>query len=533
MLTLPLAAALLALLPPSADTLRTVAEKSDFRATALHAQVVELLDALAAADPRATRLSLGTSHEGRDIPLLVLADPPVSTPQQAREQARAGKIIVLAIGNIHAGEVCGKEALPMYARGILAGEYPGLLDRVVLALAPIYNSDGNERVSPDNRPGQNGPELGMGRRENGQGLDLNRDFIKLEAPETRALVRFLNEWDPHLFIDTHTTNGSFHRYTMTYGTAKSLAGDDDLRRFARERFIPGMAALYSARTGEPTFWYGSFGGGVFDASPDDRSRWGTYPAEGRFGTTYVGIRGRLSLLTEAYSYAPYRERVLRTLDMVHAAVSWCAEHADGVRHACADADRRAASAPDDRVVIRSRGVPCPGRYTILGYEEEFREGRSFSTGVPREYDVQLLDCFEPEKTVRRPRGYLIPRDERLESAVQTLRLHGVIVRAVDRSATVPGERLTVRKATPASRPFQGHVPVRVEAEAVREDVQASPGDWYVPIDQPLGNLIVYLLEPESEDGLTTWNFFDPFLAPGETFPVRRLASPLPPDCLAP
>jgi hypothetical protein len=528
---MPLLAALL-LAPCSAsaqDHLLTVAEKSDFRATALHAEVVELLDSLAASDPRATRLTLGFSPGGREIPLLVLADPPVSTPAQARAAARAGRVVVLAIGNIHAGEVCGKEALPIYARNILAGRYPGLLERVVLAIAPIYNCDGNEQVSPDNRPGQNGPELGMGRRENGQGLDLNRDFIKLEAPETQALVAFLNEWDPHLFIDTHTTNGSFHRYTMTYGTAKSLAGDDDLRRFARERFVPGMADLYTEISGEPTFWYGSFGGGVFDADPHDRTRWGTYPAEGRFGTTYVGIRGRLSLLTEAYSYAPYRERVLRTLDMVHAAVSWCARNADRVRQICDDADRRAVSAPADQVVIRSRGVACPGRVTVLGFEEQTREGRVVSTGVPHDYTVQLFDCYEPERTVPRPRGYLIPRDERLRAAVDTLRRHGVVVHEVERATTVPGERLIVTRATPASRAFQGHVLVRVEVEAAAEQVLASPGDWHVPIAQPLGNLVVYLLEPESEDGLATWNFFDAFLTPGGTFPVRRLLNALDPE----
>src|SRR5438445_259163 len=83
------------------------------------------------------------------------------------------------------------------------------------ATAPIYDADGNERVAKTNRPGQVGPEEGMGQRANARGLDLNRDFIKLEAPETQGLVRFLNEWNPHLFIDTHTTNGSYHRYTIT------------------------------------------------------------------------------------------------------------------------------------------------------------------------------------------------------------------------------------------------------------------------------------------------------------------------------
>src|SRR5208282_119367 len=131
----------------------------------------------------------GRSAEGRSIPLLIVADPPVKTAAQA---ARSGKLVCLVIGNIHAGEVCGKEALPMLLRDTFAGPHPPLLKDLILAIAPIYNADGNERVSKTNRRGQVGPEEGMGQRTNARGLDLNRDFVKLEAPETRALVRFMN-----------------------------------------------------------------------------------------------------------------------------------------------------------------------------------------------------------------------------------------------------------------------------------------------------------------------------------------------------
>src|SRR5262249_1910892 len=151
--------------------------------------------------------------EGRKLPLLILADPPLAT---AEEAARTKKLIVCAIGNIHAGEVDGKEALLMLARDMGLAQEHRLLKDLVIALVPIINPDGNERMAKTNRPGQVGPEEGMGTRGNANGLDLNRDFIKLETPEVRALVRFLNRWDPALVLDTHTTNGSHHRYTITY-----------------------------------------------------------------------------------------------------------------------------------------------------------------------------------------------------------------------------------------------------------------------------------------------------------------------------
>ena len=224
-----LAALVLALSNPALaddDRLLTVAEKSDFKATARYTEVVELCDRLAAASPNVRKVEMGKTGEGRSIPMLVVADPPVSTSPR---RPNRGKLVALVIGDIHAGEVCGKEALPMLVREIV--ETPGhpFLKDYVLLVAPIYNADGNERISKTNRPHQVGPEEGMGQRGNARDLDLNRDFVKLEAPETRALVRTFNTWDPHLFIDTHTTNGSFHRYTLTYEGPLNPAGDPKIR----------------------------------------------------------------------------------------------------------------------------------------------------------------------------------------------------------------------------------------------------------------------------------------------------------------
>lgn len=506
----------------AAPSLLTVAEQSGYKATARHADVITLLDALAASDPRATRASLGTTTEGRDIPLLILSDPPVSSPQAARALIeREDRVLIFAIGNIHAGEVCGKEALPILARELLRDDDPALR-HAIFAIAPIYNADGNERFGP-NRPTQNGPEQGMGVRENAAGLDLNRDFIKIEAPETAGLIRFLNGWDPDIFIDTHTTNGSYHRYIISYAGPKSLSGDAPLREYVHATFLPEIARGYTAISNSPTFYYGSFGGGVFAEDPDDRTRWGTFPAEGRFGTTYVGLRGRLSVLSEAYTYAPFEERVLRTRDFVRATLNWAVQNRALVRGLMRDVDARGRGGEANQVVIRARIIPCPGEHTILGYEEELKDGKHTSTERPKDYPgVRLVDCFEPEKTVVRPMVYYIPQDPRLEPVIAKLRQHGIRVEQVTKPRTKAVEVYTITSATPASRLFQGHALVRAEASAAVREIEIREGDWYVSTRQPLSNLIVYLLEPESEDGLATWNYFDPWMKAGETFPVYRL-----------
>lgn len=512
---------------PAAATalLQTVAERSDYRATARHAEVVALLDDLAATSPLARRASLGTSGEGRDLPMLILSDPPVASAAEARARGERGAVVVLAIGNIHAGEVDGKEALPMLARAILSERRPALLKNLVLVIAPIYNADGNERVSKDNRPGQNGPEEGTGRRENAAGLDLNRDGVKAEAPETAALLRFFNDWDPDLFIDTHTTNGSHHRYLLTYAGVKSPAGDPAMLAFSRDRMLPAIAQAFEARTGYRAFWYGNFEGEFGDADRG-HTRWESFPAEARYLTTYAGLRGTFGVLTEAYSYAPFRDRVLATEAFVRCTLEFAARHRGEIR----DLRRAARAARPGEVAIRSKMTPREEQVTLLGYEEVTENGRSRSTGVPREYQVELWDRFVADKSVETPEAYAIREDAARPGAVETLvaklRQHGIEVRRLEGERKVEAEVYTVRTARPASRQFQGHVMVRVEVDAARREEVLPGGTWIVPMDQPLARLAVYLLEPESEDGLAVWNYLDPWLTVGGELPVYRVLAPV-------
>src|SRR5581483_7086788 len=203
----------------------TVAEKSNYQATSRHEDVLAFCQNLAKASPLVRLGELGVSQEGRKLPIVILAEPPVATPEEAQ---RSGKLIVFALGNIHAGEVDGKEGLLMLARELATARERPLLKDLVIVFAPIFNADGNERISKSNRRSQAGPAEGVGIRANAQGLDLNRDFVKLESPEVQALVRFFRHWDPAVFIDCHTTNGSYHRYTLTYEGGRCPAGDTAL-----------------------------------------------------------------------------------------------------------------------------------------------------------------------------------------------------------------------------------------------------------------------------------------------------------------
>ncbi len=501
------------------EDLLTVAERSGFTSTARHDDVVALLDRLAERFPLARRAVLGQTVEGRSIPLLIVSDPPVSTAAEAASQVKDGKLIALLLGNIHAGEVDGKEGLPILAREVLTTPGHPLLKDFVLVFAPSFNADGNERVAKSNRPGQNGPENGMGIRENAAGLDLNRDFVKLESPEARALVRFLNEWDPHVFIDTHTTNGSHHRYVLTYEGPRNPAGYAPLTEYFRDEMMPRVEAALRENDGREVFVYGDF--------TPDHAAWETFPAQARFVTNYVGLRNRLAILSEGYSYAPYKERVLATRDFVRACLSDIAAHKGEVRKLLKAADEATGarvgaegSKEPAAIALRSKAVPAPEKATIKGFVEEKREGKAVSTGEPRDYECELRTRFEPTMTVTKPAAYIVPRGA--TAAIETLQRHGIEVEELREDIELPVEEYTVRSIARAKMEFQKHWLLTIGVESAATNWRVEAGAAVVRTDQKLGHLAAYLLEPGGDDGLAAWNFFDESLKEGGLFPVVRV-----------
>ena len=522
------------------DTLLTVAERSDYRATARHAEVVALVDALVASSPLARRGSLGLTFEGRDIPWMTIADPPVETPEEARA---SGKLVVFAFANIHAGEVCGKEALPVLARDILLDpqqpRHAALLSELVLVLVPIYNGDGNERISTTSRPNQDGPAEGQGERPNAQGLDLNRDCMKLESPEGRAMARFLTAWRPHLVLDLHTTNGSFHRYLLTYAPPLNPEGHPAPLAFVRDRMLPEVSERLLARTGYDTFLYGNFE----ERDGDRHGAWATYSAQPRFGAQNHGLRGHASILSEAYSHATYRERVLATLEFVRECLDHAVEHADTLREAVETGwIETAAAVPRARgdgqleavdvsltpvvaahlatVGLRHTIAAAPEPAVIHGWVETVdADGRVRPTDEPRDYTVRHLDRFEPTVEVRRPLAYLVPPG--FDAVLETLATHGLETEPWTGEVELPVEVARVDAVDRAETAFQGHHEVRLEVSTRRERRAPGPGWTVVPVAQPLGTLAVYLLEPLSDDGLVTWNALDAHLAVGEDYPILR------------
>jgi dipeptidyl aminopeptidase/acylaminoacyl peptidase len=514
--------------------LLTVAERSDYRATARHAEVVEFCQKLAQLSPLVRLGELGATFEGRKLPLLIIADPPIAT---AEEAAKTNKLVIYAQGNIHAGEVDGKEALLMLARELALAKERPLLKNLIIVIAPIFNADGNEKMSKTNRPGQVGPEEGMGMRVNGQGLDLNRDFIKLDSPEVRALVRFLNQWNPAIVIDTHTTNGSRHRYTITYEGPSHPACNAKMLSMVRENLFPDLTKRLEKKSGYRSYYYGNFS--------RDRTRWETVPPTPRYGTHYVSMRNRIGILCESYSYAPYKDRILASRDFVASILEYAAANKEALQKLLIEAREATVKAgsepiPAGTVAVRQKPAPFPAPVTILGFEEGNQDGQQGSANKSKDYQVSYMGLSEPVVSVSRPYAYLIPKA--YASAVEALQRHGVELKELREDIDLDVEIYQVEKVLSRGA-YQNHRPVSVEARPRSENRRIDAGTILVKTGQALGTLAIYLLEPQSEDGLCTWNYFDEDLKEGQDYAVLRLPAappplllgnvrPLPEDCTA-
>lgn len=483
---------------------QTVAEKSDYRATSRHADVLSFCDELVKKSPSARRIDIGKSGENRALPMLVLADPALATPEEA---GKSGKLVLLVFANIHAGEVDGEEAVLMLARDITTGPEKVLLKKLVILIVPILNADGNEKIDKANRTEQNGPPDGVGLRANAAGYDLNRDFVKLETPEVRALASVINRWDPAIVVDMHTTNGSHHRYTLTYDGPRHPAADAEMIVAVRDRWLPEIGKQIEKNTGYKSFFYGNFSA--------DRKAWESYQPIPRFGIQWLALRNRIALLSESYSYAAFKDRVLVGIAYARGIFHYAADHADGIRKLVANADK-----PRERIAIRTKEVSL-GERTVLGFVEVEKDGKRVTTNETKDYKLNLMSGVEGTVIVQRPFAYMVPAT--FKSAIETLQRQGIAVGELSEETEHDVQAYKIEKIVQAERLFQKHNLVTLEIVRREEARKIPAGTVVIRTDQKLGTLASYLLEPQSEDGLATWNFFDAGLTEGKDFPVVRMA----------
>jgi len=497
----------------------TRAELDGFRSIATYDEVVAFCRRLAKTSPLLKVEFFGTSGEGRRMPLVVASKEKEFDPSLRWKSAKPW---VLLLGSIHGGEVDGTEAMLELLRDVALTNRPEILDGVNLLAVPVYNVDGYARVGKWNRPNQNGPAAGMGFRANARGHDLNRDFLKADAPETRALLALAALWKPDLFVDNHVTDGADFQPTLTVACGHEPATASPLRDWLKA-VVP--RALADVRGwGFLTAPYVEFrerGNPLSGIAPD--------PFGPRYGTGYFGLRNVPSILVENHALKPFAERVKANALFLGAVLERTGQNAKALlaaREVARSLAREAA--PGSPVVVESAtdfDRPEPIDFPTFVWREE----TSPVTGKPVvRYDptqkttvkIPLFDRAKAVVTVPRPAAYLIPAG--WPNLEERLKAHGVRYVAIPAESRLEVGTFRARDPKYAARPFQGRTRVTATIDRKVETRVVPAGSLYVPLDTELAPLVVTLLEPEGSDSLFQWGEMTTVLEQREYIDLRVL-----------
>jgi hypothetical protein len=490
---------------------RTRAERTNWRSTSDYDETMRYCRQLEAGSRWIKLVSYGKSGQGRDLPMLIISKDRAFTAAAARA---AGKPIVLIQNGIHAGEIEGKDACLALVRDIaVLREHEELLDSCTVLVLPIFSVDAHERRSRFNRVNQNGPDE-MGWRHTPIGLNLNRDYMKVESPEMRALIgNIYTQWWPDLLIDDHTTDGADYQHDITYAYAHGADTEQSLDAWFRDAFegriVPRIAALGHLPAPYLEFRKGN--------DPTSGINYGATPP--RFSTRYPVMHARAALLVETHMLKPYGDRVKATYDLLLATLEELHAHPRLLTGAVQAAEqaviaRGRAADPAQRVVVLSAKTSEKAekflfRGKVTTWQQSEITGGLVAHYADAKWDtlVPLYRDLVPALSVRAPVGYLIPQEWTV--AIDRLQFQGVKIRRLAKPYRDSVEVTRILEWTMDPASFEGHHMVQVKAVALERAYRSfRAGDVWVPCDQRAGNMVVHQLEAQAPDGLLAWNAFD-------------------------
>ena len=490
----------------------TPAEASGLVRTPNYEQTVAYLKRLAAAAPELALESIGTSPEGRDLWLAIVATGVETfTPEALRA---TGKPILFAQAGIHAGEIDGKDAGLMLLRDLtVRGNQKALLDKASFVFVPIFNVDGHERASRFGRINQRGPEV-MGWRTTARNLNLNRDYAKLDTPEMRHMIAALRAWQPDLYVDLHVTDGIDYQYDITWGSSGEQSGSPAIARWLETVMRPFVRDALTA--------HGHIPGPLIFAIDNQDIRNGLFDwsaSTPRFSDGYGAVRHLPTVLVENHSLKPYDQRVLGTYLFLESTLRLLGERGEGLREATRkDRARRPSPVPLAWTVPQDR---TPRTMTMRAIRAERRASRAMGaeavawTGEPISLEVPVFEPVSVSAEVTRPAAYWIP--PAWPEVAERLAAHGIIFERLVKPREVQVEIYRLESPQIDPQPLEGHARVTAETHTEVRRQRFPAGSLRVDTDQPLGDLAAMLLEPASPDSFFQWGFFLEILQRTEYF----------------
>jgi murein tripeptide amidase MpaA len=502
--------AMLAAVPVAhaAPDLVTVSERSGFTATGHYDEVIQLCGAYQQAYPKQVRcFQFGTTPEGRPMMALAVTRTNAFTPEAARKKNLP---VTLIQGGIHAGEIDGKDAGFLALHELLENRIgQGSLDKQVLIFVPVFNVDGHERFAKWNRPNQRGP-VEMGWRTTAQNFNLNRDYVKADAPEMQAMLALVNAWDPLTYVDLHVTDGAKFQHDVSIQVEPVNSGDAQFRQ-AGLLLRTNVIADITKEGSSPQSYYMSF-----RENDNPASGFANTVYEPRFSTGYFLLRNRMSLLVETHSWKDYPTRVRITHNAIVAILNQVAAHGQAWLQSAREADARAARLAGQPVALSYKTTDKTTMVDFQGYA--YTRTMSDVSGMmmthydetrPQVWHVPLRDEVVEDLQAKAPgAGYVVPAAW-AQMVAAKLVLHGIAFRKLDQAlAKANVETFRADKASFSAGSFESHQRLNVQGAWKQEPRAIGKGALFVPIAQPKARLVMAIFEPQAPDSLLAWGEFN-------------------------
>ncbi len=487
---------------------RTLAESSSYAQTPRYAQTMAYFQRLDAASDTLCMSAFGTSPQGRALNVVVIAGKGECTPEQVHA---AGKEIIWIQAAIHPGENEGKDALMAFARDLtVLGKHQNLLKNVALVVIPIFNVDGHERFSPYNRINQNGPNA-MGWRATAQNLNLNRDYVKADAPEMQAWLKLWNTWQPDLLIDLHNTNGADYQYELTWKFESTANIHPALAKW-NEAALGKRVKRAMEKRGWKLFDYIT---GVDDT--DIAAGLVMENSGPRYSTGYAAIANRAGLLIETHMLKDFRTRTLVNQDLLLEVLREVARKPGSLRKAVRTAEAASAAraaTTDAPLPVRFELSDKTREMTFLGVADSRSDSEisgakwvQYDPKTPREIRLPVRDDLKTTLSIPAPAGYVIP--VQWQSAIDKLDLHGIVYTRINTGTKVRATTYQFDKVEWARQPFEGRFAITtLDQHEESAEFVIPAGSVVVATAQPRGDIAMHLLEPQAPDALIRWGFFN-------------------------
>ena len=498
--------------------LTTTFEKSNYLETDSYEGTIAYAKQLAKQFKQVHYQSIGTTVQGREIPLLIVDENGYTKPKKIR---RSGKNIVLVQSCIHPGEPNGKDAMFMLIRNMLTGrEYSDLLDDFSFLFIPVLSPDGLANFSPYNRINQNGPKQ-MGWRVNAQGLNLNRDFTKLDTPEIQAFAALFNRWQPDLFFDTHATDGADYQYVTTYSVENFGNYDAGLTQWLSEVWEPKIKKAMFEQHMPVTRYIEFHPWGDPTASLYDES------FSAMFSEAYTMARNCPGILLETHMLKPYKDRVLSTYHMI-------VETLNIIRNDKQNFNSLLTQAKKNDLKLNELPINMQSELNdtiwedFLGYQFDTVHSDitggwyyAYDTTRPETRKTRRVLSTRPEKTLSVPKEYIIPAQ--YGDVIDIVKAHGFEVNALKSEKTLQVNTYRFSNVEFMPRPSEGHSRLaHFDVEEITKEVVFPKGSAVVKTSQNGVRLLMNLLEPEMDGSLFEWGFFNNVLQRVEYFEVYKM-----------